>query len=214
MEQDFVRTYVPEDQRDSRWYVWYSMYLVRVPMMSNMSMDYIRTHGVPTSGDPLIDAGITRAKVTRMMYISEMIEFFERGVTVGVVNHEDTKKIYDHVSNHLKAWQTLLNRAWSVRDAPLDDLALMDKFAHAIYEHAQWHFETPEMVSLLGQRLQQVGMVTRDAILAPAKEFSRTGDIAEQEIKEGEKRQSRFGPRTSMADAFSNRQLAGRPKWK
>ena len=86
-------TYIPEDQRDSAWWIWNKKFTCRIPYLQSMSTDYIRQFGVMVSGDPVRDKAIVSETITTMLTIAQMVEYFSKGVTVGVVKYEDTKPV-------------------------------------------------------------------------------------------------------------------------
>ena len=203
--------YVPPEQRDSRWHIWNDLFMVRVPFLQNQSVDYLQHFGVPASGYAPYDQQTANELVTRMMSIKEMVEFFARGVTIAVVKHSDTKVIYERITDHLQAWKRELETSLHIRNAPLDDLRTMDRFASAVYPHAQQHFTEEIVESLIARRMSSVMRVRRDNILGPPPEAVRRirGEADAEPQEEPTKPQ-----RVSMAEVFASRQIAGKAKWK
>jgi len=198
--------WVPPEERDTRWYLWNELYLCRVPFMQTMSKDYVRIHGVPFTGHAESDQSMHSELVQRMLSINAMTEFFEKGVTVAVVRHEDTAKIYNRISDHLKAWKRELEVALDVRNAPLEDLKLLDRLAAAVYVHAQQHFTEEQLDSLLARRIAGTMRLNRSTLMVPQSNARRINAVEEVPY-EPKKHQS-------MADLLSSHELASRPKWK
>jgi hypothetical protein len=205
-----MQPWVPEDQRDTRWYLWNRLFQCRVPFMQTMSKEYIRQHGVPFTGHTESDRSMHSELVTRMLTINQMTEFFEQGVTVAVSKAADTAEIYQLISNHLQAWRRELERSLDIRNAPLEDLKLLDRFAAAVYAHAQAYFTDEVIESLLAKRIGSTMRVSRTSILGPRKSANVTtiGKI-EEEPEEYKPKQY-----PSLSEIFASHELAGKPKWK
>jgi hypothetical protein len=206
-----MQQWVPEDQRDTRWYLWNKLFTVRVPFMATMSADYIRHHGVPFTGYAEADRSTHAESVTRMMSINQMVEFFARGTTVAVVRAADTAEMYQYISNHLQAWRRELEVSLDIRNAPLDDLKLLDRFANAVYVHAQSYFTDEIVESLLAKRIGSTMRVTRSSILGKPRQSTLVTKIGAIEEKPEEYTPKK---RDSLADVFASHEIAAKPKWK
>lgn len=201
--------WVPESQRDTRWYIWNNMYMCRVPFIHTMSADYIRHFGMPATGLDEYDRGMASELVTRMLTINQMVDFYGQGVTVRLCNPADSKDIYDHISNHLNAWRRQLEDGFHMRNAPLEELQVLDRFAHAVYEHAQWHFDSTYVDSLFARNMAGVaGGLSRDSIITKKPEH-----LVNRDADEKNPTQNRT-TRVSMAEIFASRTVAGKAKWK
>lgn len=202
--------WVPENQRCTAWYLWNRMFMCRVPFIHTMSMDYLQHFGMPSSGDAAIDRQTANELVVRMLSIHDMVEFYQRGVTIAVVQIKDTKIIYELITDHLNAWKRELEIALNTRNAPIDDLILFDKFANVVYRHAKYQFTEEIVESILHRKMAGAMRVHR------ANLFKYTPyDPKPVKNKDGEETdQHKYPDRISMADIFANRKAAGRPKWK
>lgn len=204
-----MTTYVPENQRDTAWYIWNKLFMCRVPYLQSMSPDYVRHFGVPMSGDPVRDKAIVSEKITTMLTIAQMVEYFSKGVTVGVVKHADTSLIYQYISDHLNAWRQQLEVGLNNRDAPLDDLLAMDRFASAVYVHAKQHFDDEFVEGIIARRMRGAMRVNRTNLF-----LRRPGD---PKPVPGEEPQAPAKPeRNSMAEVFASRRatVKGGKSWK
>jgi hypothetical protein len=203
-------TWIPPEMRDHRWGIWKKKFLCRVPNIQTMSTDFIKMFGMPSTGDPFLDKETAHELISRMLTIAEMVTFFNQGVTVEIVNYKDTKTIYEHITDHLVAWKKKLETGWHTRDAPIDDLLLMDKFANVVYRFAAPQFTTDIVESILARRMSDTLRVSRDKIMGGSK--PKVIIINEAGEKEEEKRPERVG----MADDFLNRKAAnaGAAKWR
>lgn len=199
--------WIPESQRDTRWYLWNPMFMCRVSNIQSMSTDYIRHFGMPSSGIEEYDRQTANELVVRMLTINDMVEYFKNAVTIRVVNRADTKTIYEYISNHLQAWRRELENGFHTRGAPLEELQTLDRFANVVYEHAQWHFDKPFIESLFARQLSDIVGVTRDTILTkqPGAVTINADPNAAAEERPG---------RVSMAEIFASREAAAKAKWR
>lgn len=129
--------WVPEDQRNSAWYLFNVKFLCRVPYLESRSLEDIRMFGTPHVGIPEFDEQTSKELVDRLLTISEIADYFEKGVSVYVKRMEDTKTIYDHIRKHLMTWEAHLQRSFDTKGAPIDDLVRLDKLAQSVYAHAK-----------------------------------------------------------------------------
>lgn len=204
--------WVPEDQRDTRWYLWTPMFMCRVPNIQTMSPEYIKHFGMPTSGIEEYDRQTANELVHRMLTINQMVDFYAQGTSVEVCDSKDTKTIYEHISNHLSAWRKEVENGFHIKNAPLDELQMLDKFANKVYEHAQWHFDKPFVDSVFARQMGGLVTVTRDSIIAKKPKKVEEELRKKAELSEPLPEQPTPG-RVSMAEVFASQQAAARPKW-
>jgi hypothetical protein len=134
-----------------------------------MSTDYVALHGMPTCGDPIYDKGTANELVTRMLTINQIAEFYKNGVTVEVVKYSDTKVIYELIVDHLSSWKQKMATSFHTKNAPLEDLILLDKLASVVYKFAQPQFTTEVVDSLIARRMSSALKHTKENILAKPK---------------------------------------------
>lgn len=201
-----MSAYVPESERTTAWWIWNKLFMCRVPYLQTMSPDYIREYGVLASGDPVRDKALSSEMTTTMLSIAKMIEYYGKGVTVGVVRYEDTKKIYEYISNHLQAWKRELE--YSVHaDAPVDDLLLMDRFASAVYTHARHQFTQDYADGIIARRLAGGMAVNKNTLFKPKAESVP--------VTNPDDPHENLPARQSMADVFASRRaITTKPKWR
>jgi len=130
--------WVPEGKRTPDWYIFNPKFRATVPYIHSMSADYVKQFGTPTSGDRADDRAMLNERIDTMMTIDEMVEYYRKGVVVGVKLRDDVIKIYQHVTNYLVHWNRILTTQINILDAPFEDLELMNQFADAVYDHAKW----------------------------------------------------------------------------
>jgi hypothetical protein len=210
-------TWVPPEQQDTRWCIWNLKFRCRVPFIQTMSVDYMQHFGMPTVGDSRYahyDKEMANEPITTMLSINQMVEYFRKGVTVAVCRHADTKVIYEHISNHLRAWKDKLEVGFNIRSAPIEDLILLDKFANAVYRHAAPYFTAAYVDSILARKMSESLRVTRQNVLSRPPAVKKINADPEKSEHEDEKDDG-LPKRESMAETFARHQHIGTggPKW-
>jgi hypothetical protein len=155
---------------------------------------------------------VTSELVTRMLYVHQIVDYFNRGVSVSICDRADTKLVYEVLTNHLTAWKHKLDTTLNNRDAPLEDLVAMDKCAHAVYQHAQWEYTGVFEESLLARSIKGIVRYNRETILPRKPKITQVN----AEPDDPENQEPAVGPggkRVSMGDVFASRQAASRAKW-
>lgn len=198
--------WVPEGERDTRWYLWTPLYMCRVTNIQTMSPEYIKHFGMPSTGIEEYDRQTANEMVHRMLTINQMVDFFAQGTTIEVCNPKDTKTIYEAISNHLSAWRKELETGFHTKAAPLDELQTLDKFAHVVYEHAQWHFDKPFVESLFARQMGNVVTLSRDQLI------TKKPKSMQQPAAEPLPALPTPG-RVSMSEVFASVQAAKKSKW-
>ncbi len=206
--------WVPPEQRDTGWFLFNQLFHCRVQRIQTISIDEMKEYGTPTSGDPDFDAQMRNERIDRMLTINAMMDYWDEGITIGVADPADTKKIYELISNHLIAWKHHLSVEVNVRGAPLDDLLKLDAFASTVHKHAKFHFTQDYVDSLLGRRIEEIKH-SRDNVMKPYSEnditrISTDGKTHEEIQTEAEKKlQEQYPDRVSLSDAFTRGQRNG-----
>jgi hypothetical protein len=176
-------------------------------------MDEMREYGTPTSGDPDFDAQMRNERVDVMLTIAgpnSMMHYWDQGITIGVVNEKDTKRIYEMIANHLDAWRHHLTTDLNNRGAPLDELIKLDKFASVVYAHAKFHFPKDFVDSILARQVTQsrVSRANLNAAYEP-KPIKVNEETGEEQIDHAKVIAEQYPDRVSMADAFKRGQNSG-----
>jgi hypothetical protein len=202
--------WVPPEERDTGWWLFNQLFHCRVQRIQTVSIDEMKDYGTPTSGDPEFDAQMRNERIDRMLTIKQMMEYWDQGVTVGVVSEKDTKSIYELITNHLLAWKRHLEVEINVRGAPLDDLIKLDAFANIVYKHARFHFTKEYVDSILGRKIEAIPHA-RDNVIKPFSEVVRiNADERAQSPEDAQKKlEEQYPDRVSLSDAFQRGQRNG-----
>lgn len=178
------------------------LYRVSIPTRQMQTIEEQRTFGIRAIGDKTLDNALLNERTITWISIDKMIDYFKEGVTVGIIDPSDCKRIYDAISPHLSHWIGHFQRGVNFSNAPVEDLILMDKFAATVYSHAKYHFTSDVMTSGLSQKLSQF------MPLNPMN-FFKSGPVLTNKIKTGYEEghlKSSFNPKEaeyeSLADVF------------
>lgn len=126
-------------------------YRVSVRQRDAISIEEQRAMGVTRTGDRKLDEMLDNSYQYVFLTIDDMVEMFRNGVEMTLTNSEDSKKIFEAISNHTGFWRSELKFSYNMGDAPVEDLILMEKFASAVYVHARFEFEKrPEFNAATG----------------------------------------------------------------
>jgi hypothetical protein len=176
-----------------------------------MSTDYIRHFGMSDSGYAEIDKEAANELVIRMLTINDMVtHYFSKGAPVRVSSIADTKIIYEYITDHLNAWKEKLEQGWHTRDAPIEDLILLDAFAMKVYQYAVHQFTTEIVDSLIARRLSSTLKVNRDNILKPKAVTTVTVNAIGEETEV----EDTTPKRESMADVFAQKRVSTNAGWR
>lgn len=184
-------TWVPPDQQTPAWVVMHRGWLVNIPVMETRSIDHIRHFGVPSVGDPTYDRQMTNERIQTMKTINEMVELFDQGAHIYVVNPKDTKLMYESIEQLLHEWKQKMDGFTPTDTEVVEYLVKLDKLATAVYAHAKPLLDVEVVESWLARQLRQQG---RGRILP------RTLDKPIEQHQD-----EPIAPREGMADIFNRR---------
>lgn len=191
--------------------LWDILYKVKVPMQYLISETYIREFGMPSSGNKEIDQAQNSQYTVTYLNIDRMVELYRDGAPVYVLEADAPKKIYEAISEHLKAWRDTVENGINVNSAPYEDLILLDNFAHAIYENAKYTLtsaepESPFTKMLMSYKLFSIRDKPRQTMLPSRIQNNRYREV---DTFGTEQKNSHNQPiveeRNSMADLFKSK---------
>lgn len=145
--------WIPKKDRDTAWYIFNEIFICNLRAYQMVSLEYVKTMGVNTSGDEESDKGAAMTVITCGLPISAMMEYFEKGIPVGVPNHADCKRIYELILDHLNAWAKIVRESFNPGIVPTKDLIALDKFAASVYPHAAQFFTVTSNRDLFAQAM-------------------------------------------------------------
>ena len=151
---------------DTTMMIWDWYFKVSVPYMQTRSVEDIRQFGARLSDVPEVDKDINNQFMTTMKTIAQMIDLYKEGVTIRVIDPNDITTIYECVSKHIYAWREQINTKVNIGDAPLQDLILMDEFAHSIYPNAKYDFTIDPITSITTDALNAVTPINANNLFA------------------------------------------------
>lgn len=130
--------------------IWENLYLVSIPELYLYDEETIRNRGIPTTGDATLDKEMYGRYVTVYKTINKIFELFRSGVSVKVVNYDDTEKIYNAIQRHLVAWVNFIQNGLYLHNAPFEDLLELDRFASVVYDKAKFVFKEENLKIING----------------------------------------------------------------
>jgi hypothetical protein len=190
--------YVPEDQRTTAWYIFYKKFRCRLPNIQTYSKEYIRMYGMPSSGDPNIDRQLANELVDRLLPISEIATYLDAGANIRIVNIEDTKEIYERITDHLNWWKKEMEESYHPVKTPIKDLQMLDALAFSVHPHAKHQFSTEIVESIMARRMSSVMRVSRANIMGGASLPKVTSNEAGEQLPS----EDTGHKHVSMADLF------------
>ena len=161
------------------------------------------------SGVEEIDRELDKQEIVTEMCIDRMFEKHRMGVTIRVLNYDDTAIIYNLIHAHLIAWAEYLATGVNVGGAPLKDLVELDAFAAVVYDKAKSVFSMEERVSALSSNFSKVSQFNFTNILKRSKfpEASLTKTLSSgAEVTQASKtvgEEPKFPERSSLKDIFA-----------
>lgn len=133
--------YIPPQNRDTRWALWFVRYQCRVPFIQTLSIEELEQNGLPTSGDRHHDHAMQWEPRLISIPIHRMVDLWKDSANISLVNKEDAPKIFEAISAHLHAWKDHIANSYHPSLPPYEDLLAMDQFANIIYSHAKFAYD-------------------------------------------------------------------------
>lgn len=160
------------------------------------SEEYYRVFGKASTGYKHLDKQCKDEIVDTYITIEKMVEYFKKGVTVGIVRYDDVEKIYECIERHLLRWKEQFEYGVNIGDAPVEDLVDLDRFANAIYDKAKYTM-TPELVDSL-----MVRQMARTTTLSRSTLFNKTQEL--ESVTTGEINEDKYPVRKELGDVFKS----------
>lgn len=151
---------------DTAYNIFKRHFECRVPYLASLTDDEIEIHGIPYVGDAEYDHYIQNQLVYRYLTINDMVELMRRGVDIRVVKTEDTKAIFEYITEHLRAWKDVVENRVNHLQVPYDDLIDLDKLASLVYPYAKHQFKNRAIDSILAKRASSVSLFDISRITA------------------------------------------------
>lgn len=135
--------------------IFFKRYRIRMTAKDVRSIEQMRARPTYSSGDTKLDKSILNTETIVYSTINEMVEFYREGVSFFLTQAEDSRTIYEAVTDHTGYWRETMMKALNVRNAPIEDLILMERFAASIYKHARFQYEKKELAYTVGGTLAE-----------------------------------------------------------
>jgi len=113
------------------------LYLVRVPIIATYSQAELDLYGIPTD---FIDGKEQKESykefTNAMIPIASMINMYENGYPIKIINHNDSVEIYNSLEKYLKDWSVDFRYSPNMKVDTIDKdrLELIDKFLTEVFD--------------------------------------------------------------------------------
>lgn len=178
--------------------IWHRRFDCRIPQMYLHNLEAESIIGAPTSGDPQLDRQMARQMMPAAMTIAAMALLRREGASILIDSQDDAVTIYNTIYKHQQDWKRELAVSLHRRNAPVDDLRMLDDLAGEIYPFARrriaelhaFHgqlgdgFET--FFSHLGsfrQRNKEIEQEQKIDVIQPVQHTRTSDDVAEMMAK-------------------------------
>ncbi len=130
--------------------IWEHLYAVAIPQRFLIDIESAKARGVPTTGDEDVDNVMLNQMTRTYKTINELFELWRLGADIEVINYDDTKKMYDAIQAHLRAWLSYLTKGVYLSTCPFEDLLELDQFASVVYDKSKYVFTREVVVGITG----------------------------------------------------------------
>lgn len=118
--------------------LWDTIYQVEIPDVLSLDEGYLKIFGVHITGDRSIDDNIHKRTTTVMISPIKMLEYFDRGLEIGIPKREDMIKIHKDIESYLSEWRDHLKYDINLNVSEHKALIMnLEKFSKTIYEKAK-----------------------------------------------------------------------------
>lgn len=189
--------------------LWDKYFTVKMLYLHSRDVDRVRRFGMRVSGVEAVDRHLDKQEIVTQMSIDRMFEKHRSGVTIRVMNYNDTAEIYRIIHHHLIAWAEYLATGVNTGSAPLKDLIELDAFASVVYDKAVSVFSQEVKATALASNFANVQAINFTNILKRAREESETIMTANGvEVTRITKETPDLPERSSLKEIFTNQMNA------
>jgi len=114
--------------------LWKKKYRVRVPSIALRSDEEIRLLGIDVDSNSDVQTQIKMDTRICMLSAVEIAEIYSDGYRITELSDKSIISIYTDIINHLTAWKEHTEHSMHKREAPTDDLKLLEEVAHMLFE--------------------------------------------------------------------------------
>lgn len=125
-------------QHSSDWYIFEPRFLAQTIQLAQFFINKDAPAEVPTTEDKELDRQLAQQPARFWLNCAQMAELVHNGYPLSLVNYNDSLPVYIYVQNHLEMAIRALTNSMHTRDAPLDDLLILEAFAARVFGHARY----------------------------------------------------------------------------
>ena len=205
IESQTVERLLPRKKLQTAAYQIINYYFpCRIQNIHRFTTDSLREVGMVTSGSKAVDRVMALQYVDVSLPISGMAEYLSQGVSVQLVQPEDTAKIYRIIKQHLDDWFVEAQTNLHCMESPDEDLRKLDELAAEIYPYARYFMADTPFHGRLTDTLASIIL---------ARGGSTRGIEAEKNAEMKNARDSAIPTHTPMADTIAKMTQARRQPW-
>jgi len=127
-----------------------------IPQLYLIDQSFAEQFGLQTSMDEAVDSGRMNAPVMARLTVAQMADKTRQGAQIALLNPEDSKQIYEWIRDHVSDWHDALLMDPNRRDAPVEDLAILEEFAEQLFPMARLYMESQPTSSKLFNALERM----------------------------------------------------------
>lgn len=117
--------------------IWEDLYNVYIPDFLTMNRDYIRTFGVPSSGNREVDKMMSSNMTFVKIPIIKILEYFDNGIDVQIPSRADMIAMHKCIERYLGEWYNHLKFDINVDRVKHKELLLgLERLSKIIYDKA------------------------------------------------------------------------------
>lgn len=117
--------------------IWHKRYDCRIPQMFLHNLQADAIIGVPTTGDAQLDRAMAQELRPAGLTIAAMALLRRDGARIMIDDLDAAVEIYDTIRKHQQDWKREIVTSIHRRNAPVDDLRMLDDLAAEVYPFAR-----------------------------------------------------------------------------
>ena len=130
----------PKVEHTAAYKAFHYFFLCEVAEMHLMTKEFIAISGTVSTGDRELDRNMALQPRQCQLSIAAMAEFHSEGISINLVNPEDSLKIYQIIYDHLTDWNQKVLEQPNIK-IPVEDLQKFDSLAAEVYKLAKYYWK-------------------------------------------------------------------------
>jgi len=127
-----------------------------IPQLYLVDQSFVEEFGLQTSMSEELDNGRMNAPVPARLTVAQMADKARQGAQIALMYPDDSKQIYEWIRDHVNDWHDALLMDPNRRDAPVEDLAILEEFAEQVFPMARTYMDSQPTASKLFNALERM----------------------------------------------------------